>query len=257
MPVTSTIVPCPAGQWTSVAQYMETRRSLLIQCPEQADAISSAVVPIVNDNVTRTLIAANPLRKRLVVSIGAIDASTTEIFFFAGTGTSGGIYILPVSPQYPMVFDTAESRIAAEKWSANVNGNATHAQVFFLTVQIATCVAVIVGINTSGPTYTGPYGTVPLGIWTSPNLEAGPQVFRLDRDNDGELVKQEWFVWPVGSGTVNVQVFQTFDLPPKRSALVVQLPSMSPHGKLAAWQLIKAMRQKVKDGLRLSDDQEL
>lgn len=104
--------------------------------------------------------------------------------------------------------------------------------------EIFTCESIILGINTATPLSSGN----PLGIWESPDLLNGGSEFRLSRATDYDLTIQEWFAWPVGSGTVNVQVFQSFDVPVEFPMMTVQLPQLSPHGKEAARRLLDAMQ---------------
>lgn len=257
MPVTSTIVPCPAGQWTPICEYMDRRKSLMVQCPEVNRIVNSTRVDSTDIVPLSISLPANSLRASLLWTLTVNTPPMRYVVVSpvadgAASGSPFGVDL--VRTAYLYVDDEKLVRLA---WSSGFSAAGAFSFTECVFEEFYQCRAVILGINTSGPTYAGPYGTVPLGIWTSPDLDSGPAMFRLSDDFDDELTIQQWFAWPVGTGTINVQVFQSFSLPEPRSALTVQIPSLSPHGKQAAMDLIAAMTQRVPDGLWLPDDEDL
>ena len=63
-------VQCPAGDWTPLCELRPGRKSLAIQCPQYGVAVASVEALIINDDIVRQVVAANPLRSRLVTSVG-------------------------------------------------------------------------------------------------------------------------------------------------------------------------------------------
>lgn len=248
MPATSTIISCPAGQWTSVAQRMDLRTSLMVQCPELPTTTSNTFGTTLNGGVAGQVIAADPLRARLVIFKAALDASTASYRIFPGADGGGGMAGENGTTNFPASYDTGRSQLAQAAWSQLATGAGTHAEPVQFIVETYQCVGLILGITTAAPTYTGPYGVVPPGIWLAPDLAGGPTIFRLSTKIDGELTIQEWFAWPVGTGDVNAQVYEVFDPPPTpETQITVAMPALSPHGKQAAIDLLAAMRRNVND----------
>lgn len=254
MPAISTIISCPAGQWTSIAQYMESRRSLMVQCPEQNLTVAATSPAVLNDGAAHTIAAADPLRRSMTIAVGPPDVSVS-----VGTFGPNGAPLFAIDPASTIpltvnVNDYDYPQSVKSLWSATVLGDGTHGCPVTVLTEVSTCAAIILGIVNTVATYAGPGGTVPVGVWQSPDLSSGGTQFRLDNVSNADLVIQEWFAWPVGSGSVKVQVFQAFDMPEPETQLTVQIPALSPHGKKAAQDLLAAMMRSREDGLRTTDD---
>lgn len=256
MPAVSTIVACSAGQWTSIAQYLDARQSLIVQCPELANTSFGNDYQILANSGFAAFLAADPTRVRISFSVPKLDAGITKIWIGPNLTTDGGIAINSASASFPVQYDTGVSQIAGQQWFADVIGGGGATQDIFSIEEYATCPALVLGINKSTAVKDGPYGKAPVGIWTSPDLSSGGSQFRLSRATDYDLVIQEWFAWPIGVGVFSVQVFQAFDVPIEYAPLTVTMPSLSPHGKKAAQDLIDKIQGQVKSGLWLSDDAE-
>lgn len=233
MAVQSQTITCPTGNWTSIAQQLDRRQALLVQCPQVAPTVVAGVGAAVNNGVIHQILAANALRTRVAWCYPAVDASTTDVAFFPGT-TNGGLVYAPGIGTLPLMYDTGpNSPLAASVWNAIVGGAATHSEVFPYITEVQKCAVIVLGVSIAVPTYTGLFGTTPFGIWTSPYLASGPAIFRLSAASDFDLVKQEWFAWPIGSGNVTVQVYQSFDssidVPPTtQDSFRHRLPQLSP-----------------------------
>src|SRR5262245_28514261 len=121
MPFNETVVPCPPNAWTSVAQWLDRRKVLRIQCPQIAPTLK-------NNTVTATagtsgpLIAANELRLSLQISssipgnqvwVGTTDGVTSNALIQVRSITVGSpsISVLSVDSSWngwyrqPWTFD--------------------------------------------------------------------------------------------------------------------------------------------------------
>lgn len=256
MPAVSQIVACPAGQWTSIAQYMDTRQSLMVQCPVSDMALTRAATPI-NGVGQLTVLGANPLRRRVIFSCQpGVSATVMVAPINTNFGASEGIPIFaPAGSTYipALTIDDSWGDYAKQAWFG-WNQTALVNVVVYAYQEIYACQSIILGIS-SASVSSGVSG-VPVGIWESPDLLNGGSEFRLSRAQEADLVIQEWFAWPVGSGTVKVQVFQAFDVPVDYSQFTVQMPSLSPHGKKAAMDLLDAMQGVKRNGLLLPTNNE-
>lgn len=256
MPAVSTIISCPAGQWTSIAQRMDRRTSLLVQCPELATT-TIWTAPIVLAGVGTQLVGANPLRRSLMMSSG-FGTRRIKVGPSNAVSAQSGILIsdnaADNSVQPVLQVDDSWGEWAQSAWWAWNDGAGNDTVSCFQEVLL--CAGLVLAITTAPPTYTGPYGSVAPGIWIAPDLSGGPAKFSLSEQFDGDLVFQEWFAWPVGSGSVNVQVYEAFNLPPDSvTNITVQIPALSPHGKQAAIELLAKM-QEGKNGYRATDNEE-
>jgi hypothetical protein len=237
MPVQSQTIVCPSNQWTSIAEYMDRRATLIVQCPQQAVTVQQTNVVTVG-GVPTVFAAANPLRTRLILTGSTINTIwySLDAATLPGATNFAGIPLTTGNPgtglnkigQYEIT-----GPMAGEGWWYET---ATIQDVVKIE-ETVTCAAIVLGIKTLPASVAGPYGSVPPGIWQTPDLLSGPSEFRINRAADADLVIQEWFAWPVGSGDVTVQIFQAFDdLPPQLDAdygtFQVGLPSLSPAGKM-------------------------
>lgn len=246
MPVQSQIIQCPAGVWTSIAQLMPRRRSLMVQCPESATSLLQASVGILTGG-TSQLCAANQLRKSVIFAAGDVSRDLMVAPSAAPSNFDSLCIQQSVVPgQLPalVISESTYGAWARSLWAC-LNNGALNATVLVMQ-EVYTCRAIILGIKADPVTYTGPFGAAPAGIWTSPDLAAGGATFRLNSVADADLTIQEWFAWPVGSGTIGVQVFQAFDDAPPISedtytTFDVGLPQLSSLGKFH----LDSLRRKI------------
>lgn len=246
MPVQSQIIQCPAGQWTAIAQMMESRRALIVQCPESNTNTNYSSVSNTWPNAPSILVAANPLRRSLMASCSQAPTSAISTNV---TDLTGGIGI-PLNGVFggngagTVEIDDSWGEWPQDEWFfKNTSGGSTVTCSVF--EEIFLCRSVVLGIAQT-VAIAGPNGNAPPGIWTSPTLDSGPATFRLTAVQDADLVIQEWFAWPVGTGTVGVQVFQAFDLPPLSldpnfATFDVGMPQLSAQGKYH----LDSLRRKI------------
>lgn len=244
MPVQSQVISCPVNQWTAIAQYLDRRTSLLVQCPERSTTTNYIKVTNVWAAAATQIVGANTLRKSLmvsssdpkaqVVSINAVDAAA--LIGIPLPAFAGGALSLPLQ------IDDSWGEWSQQAWYlANASGGGTSTATAY--EELWNCAAVILGINTSVSLIAGPYGNAPSGLWQTPDL-SGPQTFNLSKLFDGDLVIQEWFAWPVGTAglTIPIQVFQSFDdapIPDYFSSFQVSLPQLSTEGKMHLSNLLR------------------
>ena len=226
-------VQCPAGDWTPLCELRPGRKSLAIQCPQYGVAVASVEALIVNDDIVRQVVAANPLRSRLVTSAVGLAATTSSLQWFPTSGGSGGILVFQ-GITFPVTYDTGEnSPMAAAAWEATAVGDGAHAVPILTMSETYVCPGLILATNISGPLIAGPYGETPAGYWLPAQPPGGPgggdSWFRLDERIDSALCWQQWFCWPVGATTVVVPVIEAFEVvvpPAPETYLTVQLPTV-------------------------------
>lgn len=67
--------------------------------------------------------------------------------------------------------------------------------------------AAILGYRTNSPVVANSFGDMVAGLWHSMEFGAGPAIFRINRELDGDCVTQAWFAWLVN---INVTA-ETFE----------------------------------------------
>ena len=226
-------VQCPAGDWTPLCELRPGRKSLAIHCPQYGVAVASVEAAIINDGSIRQVVAANPLRSRLVTSVGDLGATTNTLQWYPTSGGTGGILVVQ-GVNFPITYDTGpNSPAAAAVWEANALGDGAHAVAILMISETYVCPGLILATNISGPLIAGPYGETPAGYWLPAQPPGGPgggdSWFRLDERIDSALCWQQWFCWPVGATTVVVPVIEAFEVvvpPAPETYLTVQLPTV-------------------------------
>lgn len=190
---------------------MDRRIALMVQCPEVATTKTYTNTAI----TTAALIAAaNPLRKSLMIENGSPTASAALPIVGtvqADVAAKQGILIGP-SPNFATPIEGLQVDEKWGEWSQKawyaISGFSAGPIAVLTYEEIWQCQSIILGVNTS---QLATDGVTPAGVWQSPDLSSGGSQFRLNRNDDGDLVIQEWFAYPVGTGNITVQVFQSFD----------------------------------------------
>jgi hypothetical protein len=215
---------------------MDARQSLLVQCPEVATELNYTLLDVPS-NTTPMLFAADALRKSFMVaytdanpvyiSTNLADAASEQGFALLNTFTTS-VFNVP----WLKMNDAGEW--PQQAWYV-ANPSATDVKIS-VWEELYTCRAIILGINTGVQNTDGPAGPAPIGIWTSPNLDGGPAIFKLARHLDHDMTIYEWFAYPVGIGSISIQVFQAFELldldtDAMQGKIKVGLPQLSPAAK--------------------------
>jgi hypothetical protein len=239
-------VPCPASQWTQLTEYRPGRKSLMMVCPQVANTFNGGTVSILDDGLAHGLLAADPLRARVVFSLFFVNATTTNICVGPTSGGHGvGLY-QSTNTAINSQWDSGIDQIASQNWYGIVSGTGGHAQGIEILTETYQCRAIILATTQNLAVAGGPYGSAPPGNWLSPDLSAGPANFRLQEPLDGEQTIQAWYAWPVGSITVNVTVSEAWDImqpPPPPEKFSVSLPKLSRDAKLALYDLLGRLGQ--------------
>lgn len=241
---------CQPNAWTQISETRPTRKSLMVQCPQVATVFGQTAVAAPQAGGVVQLIAANALRKSLVLS--AISSSAFTVVWPVTVGqNSAGIalnYGGTTVPPPPLVVADEWGGMAGQAWQAqNLGASNDSVRVLSETDQ---CRAIILATNQAAAVPGGPYGNAPPGNWLSSDLSAGPANFRLQEALDADLVYQEWYAWPIGSVAVNVTVSEAWEVvipseTPKK--FTVALPRLSPDAIAALNDLLSRMDQMDED----------
>lgn len=232
MPVQASLVTCQSGAWTPVAEYMERRQSLMIQCPELAPTVNEHNASITDGTPSPIILTANPLRTAVLFCWRLNNGPLTFATLWPnGIPDPSGNHI-GIDARTDGEYAVTQPELAALQWQGNSAGTAPWTLSVSSHQTLQVCSSIILGIVNTTPTVAGPAGTTPIGLWESPDLSSGGSEFRLTRSQDYDLVSQEWFAYPVGTGNVQVQVYQTYEAPDldavtKRSTTAVKLPRLS------------------------------
>lgn len=249
MPVQPSIIACPAGQWTSIAQQMDARNALMVACPQCGSSKYKLNIPAMPSGVATAILPADSRRRFFAIGTNGaqpVIIGTDDADVSLGYGIP--ISVDPLGSSNGQFFASSDwGQWIQEAWFANTVGAGTVHLLVWADSPI--CPAIILAMNTSTVLRPGPFGTAPDGFWLANNLEAGPDIFRLSREADQELVSQQWYAWPVGTGTVNVAVYQSFDFPPATedmATFTARLPPLDAAGQ----RHLETLRERIRQAER-------
>lgn len=246
MGMTQSIIQAPAAGWTPICQYRKGRKSLIVQCPQTIVNVASIGTAVLNDGNPHQILAANALRRRVSFWKATLAAATTGFNVAPSSGPAGGWGGNAGIAGTTYAYDTYDSAMAGVAWSMTAGGPGLDGEPITMVTETYANKAIILGVQQNTDLYVGPYGITPVGLWTSDDLSSGGSTFRLSAADDGELVEQEWFVWPVGTTQVSIPVLESFETPELDAAryidpeasFTVKLPRLSRAGCKALNELL-------------------
>lgn len=220
---------------------------LRIQCPQIANTLTQTSYNYVGGAFTNPLIAANPLRKRLLITIMDSGGNMTKqqlAPYYTGFAAPVGIEMASALYFRPPD-DSTEAKaawLATGSWAAGAINT-----LYMMYEEAYQCASIILATSLVTKLVATHFGSFPEGYWTSGDLSKGAESFTLDA-TDGDAVVQEWYCWPVGSIAVAVNVMQSFDPPPipppldDYSSFTIQMPSLPREGRKALDRLLARAR---------------
>lgn len=235
------------GAWVPLCQYREDRESLLVSCPQCATTLVEGGASCPNGVVT-TICGANTLRRSAIIMVGTATVDYVTVAPDAA--------ILGAQSPYPLggwSFGYEGKLLIDDKWGQWAQSAWFAFAVSAMNVpvrvyqEIYTGRAIVLSTSQGSPMILGPYGQSPAGYWCSDDLSAGPAMFRLSRQLDGDLVKQEWFAWMVGTANPLLTVCESWIDPKNPSGTI------GPPDEIAA-QLTVTMPKLSRGGCKALQD---